>query len=134
MTVRAESHLGGPIRTQEGWFAGFWNTMRLHAYGILDDEALVSRARNGDTQAFDALVTRYRDRLYAMAVGSLGNTAEATEAICEAARTAYRDLGSVGPGCSPGAWLHLHAFRAVFQRLNPPPGRYTVTRERVTVV
>jgi len=119
MTVRADSHLGG-----------LWNTMRIRAYGILDDEALVSRARNRDTLAFDALVTRYRDRLYAMAIGSLGNGAEATEAICEAARSAFRDIDSVGPGCSPGAWLYLHTFRAVFQRLNAPPGSYTVARER----
>lgn len=129
MSIQADSHLWSLVRTQEGWFASRWNTMRTRAYGIFNDETLVLRARSGDFAAFDALVARYADRLYAMAFSSLGNTAEATAAVSEAVCSAFRDIDSEGPHCSPAVWLHVHCFRAVFQRLNVPPGRYVVTRE-----
>jgi len=132
MAVQVDGHLWSLIRTQEGWLAGLWSTVRTRAYSIFDDEALVSRTRSGDFAAFDALVARYQDRLYAMAFASLGNSVEATAALCDAARSAFRDIDSAGPRCSPGVWLHLHGFRAVFQRLNVPPGRYSMTREDVT--
>ncbi len=129
MAFRADSHLWSLIRTQEGWLAGMWHSMRTLGYGVLDDETLVSRAQGGDFVAFDALVARYRDRLYATALSSLGNAADATAATCDAVRSAFRDIDSVGPGCSPGVWFYLHCLRAVLERLNVPPGRYTVTRE-----
>jgi DNA-directed RNA polymerase specialized sigma24 family protein len=129
MKVLADSHLWSLVRTQEGWFVSMWNSMRTRVYGIFNDRTLVLRARSGDFVAFDALAARYADRLYAMAFSSLGNTAEATAVLCEAMRSAFRDIDSVEPRCSPGTWLHLHCLRAVLQRLDVPPGRYTVTHE-----
>ena len=90
--------------------------LRRLSYGLLKDEELVQRTRARDFAAFDALVARYRDRLYTLAVASLKDENEAILAM--------RDLDSFNDRCSPGTWLYLHGIRAVFARLGVPPGRY----------
>jgi hypothetical protein len=95
------------------------------ACGIFNDETLVLRARAGERVAFDALIARYRERIYSMAMASLGNRDEAAAALEEGMIAAFRDLRSTRANCAPSTWLHLHAFRAVLRRMNVPPGVYT---------
>jgi hypothetical protein len=99
-------------------------SLRATAFRIFSDETLVRRARARDQAAFDALVARYRTRLYSMALSSLGNEGEAQEALSETVLEAFKDLDSFGTKCAPGTWLYLHGFRAVFKRMNLPPGKY----------
>jgi hypothetical protein len=114
--------------TRAGWLAVWRRAIRAGAYGMLSDAALVLRAQAGDHAAFDALFGRYRNRIYAMAFGSLGNEGLALDTLCETALAAFRDIGSYRAPCTPGTWLYIHGFRVVFERMGVAPGRYTVDR------
>jgi hypothetical protein len=116
MQAGACDHIWSPTRTDEGWSAFVWRRLRTWSYGIFSDGALVQRARAGDDTAFDALVARYRDRLYALALGSLGDEGAAGDALSEIVLSAFKDIDSFRAGCAPGTWLYLHGFRSLFKR------------------
>lgn len=85
-------------------------------YGHRSDDDLGRLAEAGNTDAFDELVVRHRDRIYTLALRSLGGDEDqAGDVVCETFVTAFRSLGQ-GGRCSPGAWFHLHALRAVLAR------------------
>ena len=127
-------YIRSPIAAQDGWRASLWRVLRTKAYWICSDESLVLRTRARDYAAFDALVARYRDRLHTMALSSLGEEVKASDALCEMMLLAFRDIGSFDAKCTPGAWLYLHGLRAVFRRMNAPPGRYMVESRLAAVV
>ena len=112
--------------TQEGSGCVPAGRARAHGYAECSDQALVLLTRAGEHAAFDALIARHQDRLYALALRSLGSEDAAGEALCGAAVAAYRNVGSQGAYETPATWLWLHGFREVFLRLKPSPGRYTV--------
>lgn len=55
--------------------------------------ALVAAAKAGDTRAFEALVTRYRKRIFALALHITGSASEADDITQEVFLKAYRALG-----------------------------------------
>lgn len=116
---------GNARATPDSWRGNLWKTLRTKAYGILSDEALVMRARAKDYAAFDALVARYRARLFAMALRSLGTEGKAADALYETVYTALKDIGSFDARRTPSTWLYMHGLRAVFKRMNVPRGRYS---------
>jgi len=114
----------GPSGAQAGWRAGLWGALRIRAYSILTDEALVRRARAKDHAAFDVFVARHRKRLYTLALTSLGNEEDAGDALCEVALAAFKSIDSRDPACTPGTWLYLQGLCTVLKRMNVPLGRY----------
>src|SRR5215475_3486748 len=81
------------------------------------DAELVLLARAGDAQALAGLFERYRPALYAVAIGLLGNRADALDAVQDAAVTALVRLGDVrDPGAVKG-WLHTVLRNACLMRL-----------------
>lgn len=56
--------------------------------------ALVDAAKRGDQRAFEALVKRYRKRIYALALHITGSTGEADDIAQDVFLNAYRSLGS----------------------------------------
>jgi len=56
--------------------------------------ALVAAAKAGDMRAFEALVKRYRRRIYALALHIVGHASEADDIAQEVFLKAYRALGS----------------------------------------
>src|SRR5256885_262049 len=54
--------------------------------------ALVAAAKTGDARAFDALVNRYRKRIYALALHITGSTSEADDIAQDVFFKAYRAL------------------------------------------
>jgi len=54
--------------------------------------ALVAAAKSGDPRAFDALVNRYRKRIYALALHITGSTSEADDIAQDVFFKAYRAL------------------------------------------
>lgn len=124
MEAGTYDHIWSPTRNGEGWGSYLMRAVRSRAYRIFSDETLVRRARARDHAAFDALVARYRNRLYTMAVSSLGDEGEAGDVVCEMVISAFKDIDSFNSKCAPGTWLYMHGFRAVFARLNVPPGKY----------
>lgn len=71
----------------------------------MDDEALLERSRHGDRDAFAALVNRYQDELYTMALRLIGNPADAADVVQETFLRAYTRVPELR-GASVRAWLY----------------------------
>jgi len=71
----------------------------------LDDLALVERARNGDVNAYEALVQQYQQLAYRVAYQVTGDAADAEDAAQEAFVNAYYALGRFRPGAPFKPWL-----------------------------
>ena len=77
----------------------------LRAYSqLMDDEALLERARRGDRDAFAAIVTRNQDDLYTMALRMLGTPHDAADVVQETFLRAYTHLPELR-GKTVRAWL-----------------------------
>lgn len=70
------------------------------------DAELVRRIRAGDTAAYGALVSRYRDRLGRYAVHMIGDREDAEEALQDSFVRAYRSLARCDDPARFGAWLY----------------------------
>jgi len=70
------------------------------------DAELVRRIRAGDTGAYGALVSRYRDRLGRYAVHMIGDREDAEEALQDSFVRAYRSLARCDDPARFGAWLY----------------------------
>jgi RNA polymerase sigma-70 factor (ECF subfamily) len=71
-----------------------------------DDEALVARARRGDGAAFDVLVGRYKERLYATVYHMTSNHEDANDLVQETFIKAYKSLGSFKGRSSFYTWAY----------------------------
>ena len=65
-------------------------TESLAPVSNIDDSGLARRVAGGDRSAFEQLMRRYNRRLYRLARASLGDEAEAKDALQDAYRSAYR--------------------------------------------
>jgi RNA polymerase sigma-70 factor, ECF subfamily len=75
-------------------------------------DALVERAQAGDRRAFDALVRRFRPRIYALALHVSGSASDADDITQDAFVKAYRHLSSFEGRSAFFTWLYritLHA-------------------------
>lgn len=70
-----------------------------------DTASLVLSARTGDAQAFDLLMSRYRDAVYGVAYHRLGDLAAAEDVVQETFVTAYLRLGDLREPGKFAAWL-----------------------------
>jgi RNA polymerase sigma-70 factor (ECF subfamily) len=71
----------------------------------LDDLGLVDRARNGDVNAYEALVQQYQQLAFRVAYQVTGDAADAEDAAQEAFVNAYYALGRFRPGAPFKPWL-----------------------------
>ena len=74
-------------------------------YSSTDDQALVGAARQGDTQAFEELVARHRDKIYARAFSMLRNEQEAIDLSQEAWVKGWQRLNQFQGESSFGTWM-----------------------------
>ncbi len=81
-----------------------------------DDAPLLSRARGGDLDAFNALVERYQGLVYNVCLRMLGETAAAEDAAQETFLSAYRALERFRGG-SFRAWLLRIAANLCYDEL-----------------
>jgi RNA polymerase sigma-70 factor, ECF subfamily len=70
--------------------------------------------------AFDELFRRHRDRLWSVAVRTLGNPADAEDAVQETFVAALRSSGFRGEA-DVGTWLHRILMNKCFDRLRARP-------------
>jgi RNA polymerase sigma-70 factor (ECF subfamily) len=87
------------------------------------DEALVRRAQRGDRAAFDQLVVRHRDRVYAVALRLTRNPADAEDALQDTFLNAYRALGRFGGRARVSTWLYRIAANASYDVISRRHGR-----------
>lgn len=73
----------------------------------LNEPALLARAKEGDRRAFDALMTPYRDRLWAVCLRTTGHKADAEDALQDALIAIWQNLPKFRGEASISTW----AFR-----------------------
>ncbi len=78
---------------------------RAPDYPHAPDESLVRWAQQGDTQAFEELVARHRDKVYARAFSMMRNETDALEASQEAWIKAWQRLEQFQGDSSFATWL-----------------------------
>lgn len=72
----------------------------------LDDRELLARHAAGDRDAFGLVVARHRDRLWRVALRTLGDPDDAADAVQDALLSAYRGAGSFRGDAAVTTWLH----------------------------
>lgn len=72
----------------------------------LDDRELLARHVAGDRDAFGVVVERHRDRLWRVALRTLGDREDAADAVQDALLSAYRAAGSFRGDAAVTTWLH----------------------------
>ena len=90
------------------------------------DADLVSAHVGGDPNAFNTLVRRHRDRLWAVALRTLGDREEAADAVQEALVSAFRKADSFRGEAAVTTWLHRIVVNACLDRIRRRQARPTV--------
>lgn len=90
------------------------------------DRALLAAHVAGDPDAFGALVARHRDRLWAVALRTLGDREEAADALQDALLSAYRNAGGYRGEAKVTTWLHRVVVNACLDRVRRRQARPTV--------
>ncbi|MBP9914050.1 MAG: sigma-70 family RNA polymerase sigma factor [Opitutaceae bacterium] len=80
--------------------------MSTKAQEVAMDRVLVDRFKQGDQAAFDEMVTRYWDRIYAMVNQMLRNTQDAEEVTQDAFIRAHRGLVNFRGESAFSTWLY----------------------------
>jgi len=82
----------------------------------LDDEALAERARAGDDTAFAALVERYQERVYRLALRLSSNASDAEEILQDTFLQAWRKIDTFRGEARFGTWLYRIATNMALMR------------------
>jgi RNA polymerase sigma-70 factor (ECF subfamily) len=72
----------------------------------IDENGWVSRAREGDAAAFEAIYNRYERRIYAFVYRLMGNAEDAYDLTQDTFVKAYMALPRTAPDLNLSAWLH----------------------------
>lgn len=91
-----------------------------------DDRALLEAHVAGDPNAFTILVERHRDRLWAVALRTLGEREEAADALQDALLSAFRSAGSFRGDAAVTTWLHRIVVNACLDRVRRRAARPSV--------
>jgi RNA polymerase sigma-70 factor (ECF subfamily) len=89
----------------------------------VDDDGLMSRHVGGDPDAFGELVRRHRDRLWAVALRTLGNPDDAADALQEGLINAFRRATSYRGDAAVTTWLHRIVVNACIDRVRKAAAR-----------
>jgi RNA polymerase sigma-70 factor (ECF subfamily) len=79
--------------------------MTAKDHSSADDQTLVRAARQGDMAAFEELVARHRDKIYARAYSMMRNEEEAVDLSQEAWVKGWQRLGQFHGESSFGTWM-----------------------------
>ena len=92
----------------------------------LDDAALLRAHVAGARDAFAELVRRHRDRLWAVALRTLGDREEAADALQDALLSAFRGAERFRGDSAVTTWLHRIVVNACLDRARRRQARPTV--------
>ncbi|MFD0068907.1 RNA polymerase sigma factor SigM [Streptomyces sp. NPDC059944] len=95
------------------------------AFGEASDKDLLARHVDGDPDAFGELVRRHRDRLWAVALRTLGDREEAADAVQDALVSAYRAAHTFRGQSAVTTWLHRITVNACLDRARKAASRRT---------
>jgi RNA polymerase sigma-70 factor (ECF subfamily) len=91
-----------------------------------EDRQLLTAHLKGDPQAFNDLVRRHRPRMWAVAVRTLSDPEEASDAVQDACLSAYRAAASFRGDSKVSTWLHRIVVNACLDRVRRKAVRPTV--------
>ncbi|WP_328513668.1 RNA polymerase sigma factor SigM [Streptomyces mirabilis] len=94
-------------------------------YGDASDQDLLARHVAGDHEAFGEIVRRHRDRLWAVALRTLGDREEAADAVQDALVSAYRAAHTFRGQSAVTTWLHRITVNACLDRARKAASRKT---------
>jgi len=94
-------------------------------YSGTSDQDLLARHVEGDPEAFGELVRRHRDRLWAVALRTLGDREEAADAVQDALVSAYRAAHTFRGQSAVTTWLHRITVNACLDRARKAASRKT---------
>ncbi|GHA16678.1 RNA polymerase sigma factor SigM [Streptomyces echinoruber] len=94
-------------------------------YDGVSDGELLTRHTDGDPDAFGELVRRHRDRLWAVALRTLGDREEAADAVQDALVSAYRAAHTFRGQSAVTTWLHRITVNACLDRARKAASRRT---------
>jgi RNA polymerase sigma-70 factor (ECF subfamily) len=77
-----------------------------------EEASLLARARDGDTVAFDSLITRHRERIYVHTFQIVRNEEDALDLTQETFIRAWRSLAGFDGTATLSSWLHRIATNA----------------------
>ena len=90
------------------------------------DADLLRAHVDGDPQAFAELVRRHRDRLWAVALRTIGDREEAADAVQDALLSAHRNAARFRGDAAVTTWLHRIVVNACLDRLRRRQAHPTV--------
>ncbi|OIK23856.1 RNA polymerase sigma factor SigM [Streptomyces malaysiense] len=99
--------------------------MREPTCGSISDQELLARHVQGDPDAFGEIVRRHRDRLWAVALRTLGDREEAADAVQDALVSAYRAAHTFRGQSAVTTWLHRITVNACLDRARKAASRKT---------
>ena len=90
---------------------------------------LLMKAKEGDAQAFETLVSRYETKIYHMALRYTGDAQEALDITQEVFLRMYRGLEAFDGEAAVGMWLYKIADDVCKETLHRVSGRATMSLE-----
>ncbi|MFE1248927.1 RNA polymerase sigma factor SigM [Streptomyces sp. NPDC058735] len=94
-------------------------------YDGVSDQDLLAHHVQGDPDAFGEIVRRHRDRLWAVALRTLGDREEAADAVQDALVSAYRAAHTFRGQSAVTTWLHRITVNACLDRARKAASRKT---------
>src|SRR5699024_6249874 len=92
----------------------------------LSDAELIKAHAAGDSAAFTELVHRHRDRMWAVALRTMGDPDEAADALQDAFISAFRAASKFRAESAVSTWLHRIVVNACLDRIRRKQARPTV--------
>jgi RNA polymerase sigma-70 factor, ECF subfamily len=93
---------------------------------VPSDAELLRAHADGDPHAFAELVRRHRDRLWAVAVRTIGDREEAADAVQDALLSAHRNAARFRGDSAVTTWLHRIVVNACLDRIRRRQAHPTV--------
>jgi RNA polymerase sigma-70 factor (ECF subfamily) len=86
-------------------------------HDAVSDVGLLQGHVDGDPDAFGVLFARHRDRLWAVALRTMGNPEDAADGLQDGLIAAYRRAGSFRGDAAVTTWLHRVVVNACLDRI-----------------
>ncbi len=100
-------------------------------YSSAEDQELVRAAQGGDTAAFEELVARHRDKIYARAYTMMRNEEEAIDLSQEAWVKGWQRLGQFHGESSFGTWMTRIVINLCLDQLRKQKRQRTESLEEI---
>lgn len=94
-------------------------------FADISDQDLLTQHVAGEPDAFGELVRRHRDRLWAVALRTLGDREEAADAVQDALVSAFRAAHTFRGQSAVTTWLHRITVNACLDRARKTASRRT---------